>query len=330
MSGRPAGRPRVSVIICCYTFERYDDIREAVTSVLCQSTPAHEVIVVSDHNPELLAALRADLPPATVLRLNEGPRGLSAARNTGVAAATGEVVAFIDDDAVAERTWLAALAAAFDDPAVVGAGGPIVPRWMDGPRPGWFPPELYWIVGCTYRGMPRQGRRVRNVIGCNMAFRAGALRSVGMFHTDVGRVGKATGIGEDSEICLRLTAADPDAVIVFEPAAVVHHKVPAWRVSPRYLLKRSYDEGYYKNVVRALGARASRQPLSTENAYLSYLLLRSIPRRLMSATRPRALPQAAAIALCIAATATGYAAGRLQPRRPATGVAPAAAAGGLQ
>uniref|UniRef100_UPI0015860E46 glycosyltransferase family 2 protein n=1 Tax=Streptomyces sp. TRM64462 TaxID=2741726 RepID=UPI0015860E46 len=100
---------RFTVVICVYTEDRWDDILAAVGSVRRQSRPALETLLVVDHNPALLERLTKeygdDVEEVRVLA-NAGPRGLSAGRNTGIAAARGDIVAFLDDDAVAERDWL--------------------------------------------------------------------------------------------------------------------------------------------------------------------------------------------------------------------------------
>ena len=112
----------------------------------------------------------------------------SPARNTGVALATGAVVAFIDDDAVADTDWLKYLGAAYAHDGVLGVGGAIEPAWQHG-RPAWFPAEFDWVVGCTYRGVPEFAGPVRNLIGANMSLRREVFDVVGGFNEGVGRVG---------------------------------------------------------------------------------------------------------------------------------------------
>lgn len=122
MSGRAApltGLPTVSVVIAAFTIERWADLQEAVASVRAQTVPVLETIVVIDHHPGLLARARRGLADVTVIP-NVGGRGASGGRNTSVAASHGEVVAFLDDDAVASPTWLEPLLHHFRRPDVVG------------------------------------------------------------------------------------------------------------------------------------------------------------------------------------------------------------------
>ena len=111
--------PTVSVVICAYTLERWETLVAAIESVRHQRYPAHEIIAVIDHNDELLRAVRARFPQLTALA-NTGPRGIAGGRNCGIAVASGAVVAFLDDDAVADPNWLAHLVAAYADPRVQG------------------------------------------------------------------------------------------------------------------------------------------------------------------------------------------------------------------
>ena len=118
---------------------------------------------------------------------NEQQQGLSGARNTGIAIATGDVIAFVDDDGTIQPDWLEQLCDCLTDPTVLGAGGTILPRW-EGKPPRWFPPEFYWTVGCTYEGQPHKRQVVRNLWGC-MCVRRAVFGAVGGFHTSIGRIG---------------------------------------------------------------------------------------------------------------------------------------------
>src|SRR5262245_14241921 len=104
-----------SVVLCAYTETRWDELVGAVASVRQQILPPYEIIVAVDHNPRLLARARQALPGVVVVE-NREARGLSGTRNSGVAAARGSHVAFLDDDAIAASDWLARLSAAFANP----------------------------------------------------------------------------------------------------------------------------------------------------------------------------------------------------------------------
>ena len=133
--------PKVSVVICVYTIKRLQDIREAVDSVLTQTLKPYEVIVAVDQNRELLDRLKSEFPPKVKLALSNGAPGLSDTRNAGISSSTGGIVAFIDDDAVAEETWLENLIPLFEDTKVMAVGGQAIPQWPKGKPPFWFPEE---------------------------------------------------------------------------------------------------------------------------------------------------------------------------------------------
>jgi glycosyltransferase involved in cell wall biosynthesis len=326
--------PKVSAIICCYTEERLKDIHEAVDSVLTQTLRPHELIIAVDHNRQLydrLAQTYGDsveprgtslnlsqspgsqcrlpdsaAPIPVVIVLNEGAQGLSETRNVGVRAASGDVVAFLDDDAVAEKDWLLYLTRPFLNERVVAVGGRAIPLWLNGKRPSWFPEELDWIVGCTYKGLPLNGNEMRNVPGCNMAFRRGVFEHVESFRSDIGGLKETPRGGEEAELCLRISRAMPEALIIYQAQAAINHKVTPRRTTWRYLWQRSHNEGYYKSVVKRLCSGSSPRALSTEGFYLRHLLSRSSPGRLARFYHKGNLVQAGAIFVCIAATGAGY------------------------
>ena len=177
--------PAVSVVICSYTEDRWDRLVAAIQSVHAQTVPPQQTIVVVDYNADLYKRLIFTVSDVVILE-NTGPKGLPDARNTGAAAATAGIVAFLDDDAEAAPDWLERLTALYDDPDVLAVGGHVVPEWETG-RPDYFGEELDWIVGCTHRGMPKVAAEVRNVVGANMSFRSQVLEVVGGFNTSLGR-----------------------------------------------------------------------------------------------------------------------------------------------
>jgi len=302
-------KPTVSVIICCYTQERLRDMREAVASVQRQTRPPEEIILAVDNNRDLYERSRSDFGESIKVVQNAGVKGLSATRNVGIAAAQGDLVAFLDDDAVAEAGWLANLIAAFEDPRVHAAGGRAVLDWGEG-RPSWLPEDLDWTVGGGFTWLPSKRTDVRNPHGHNMCFRREVFTSVGQFDGSLGRVANDGQAGEEAELCLRLKRQVPQATIVYEPACIIRHKVPAARGTWRYVLKRSYEEGLCKARIEQLARAHGVRPLSTESAYLRHLLFRALPSRLVRFWRPPALAQAAAILTCIAAVGLGHAVGR--------------------
>jgi glycosyltransferase involved in cell wall biosynthesis len=151
--GEDVTYPTVSVVIPTYTRARWDWLGECVASVQAQTVPALEIIVVVDHNPELLEEIIREFPGVTAVP-NIGDRGVSGARNSGVKGSKGEVVAFLDDDSIATPDWLATLLRHIVKPDVVGVGCYSDGLW-DTPCPKWFPAEFSWTIGVSYFGLPR-------------------------------------------------------------------------------------------------------------------------------------------------------------------------------
>ncbi|MFG2054497.1 glycosyltransferase [Micromonospora sp. NPDC048930] len=303
----PAGSgpaPTVTVVVCVYTERRWAQIVRAVHSVLAQDLPAAQVVVVVDHNPALLERVHATFPELTVVP-NAGPRGLSAARNTGLARATGEIVAFLDDDAEAEPDWLARLLPHYRDERVLAVGGHAVPAWEE-ERPRWLPPEFDWVVGCSFTGQPTEVAPVRNVIGCNMSFRRSILHRTTGFDPALGRVGRTPVGCEETELCIRIGHLEPDGVVLYEPAARVRHRVTVDRTTWRYFRQRCFSEGRSKAVVaRLVGSDAG---LATERTYTRRTLPAGVRRGLRQARAgDRAgLLRSGAIVAGLLVTAAGY------------------------
>jgi GT2 family glycosyltransferase len=303
----------VTVVICAYTMERWDALVDAVASVQRQTLAPDEILVVIDHNDQLLARASKDVSGITVLA-TRSTKGLSGARNTGVASSSGDVIAFLDDDASAEPDWLAQLCAPLADNEVAGVGGWILPKWQ-GETAEWFPETYYWILGCSYAGLPESGASLRNPIGASMALRRGVFDAVGGFTSGIGRIGKVPLGCEETELCIRYTAAKPDERFVLTHESVVHHLVPPSRLSWAYFRSRCWAEGLSKAAVSSLVG--SRSGLASERRHLMRALPSELGRSLAALPRhPRR--SATKIALIVAGTAiaaAGLARGNVAVRK---------------
>jgi GT2 family glycosyltransferase len=278
-TGRAAGAPTVAVVVCAYTGERWSDIRDGLNALSGQTRPPDDVILVIDHNEPLEQRAREELSgllPGLRIVSSTGVPGVSGARNTGIAATASEIVAFLDDDARPEPEWLAELTAPFQNPDVWITGGRALPGWPTR-RPGWWPEEFDWIVGSSYRGLPTTTAPVRNVFGATMAIRREAFVAAGTFREGVGRVGKNALGCEETELCIRLRQARPEAQVVYVPASVVTHRVSRDRVSVRYFLTRCYAEGRSKALIRrTVGTDAT----ASERTYATRVLTGGVLRGL--------------------------------------------------
>jgi glycosyltransferase involved in cell wall biosynthesis len=319
-----AAAAETSVVVSTYNEERWDDLYACVRSLESQTLPPLEVIVVVDHNPDLLTRAAGAFPDAKVIP-NERARGLSGARNSGTAVARGSIVVFIDDDARAERDWLERLQECFrGGDSVVGAGGMLLPHW-EGPEAHWLPREFYWVVGCSYTGLPEELAPVRNPIGANMAVRASILEEIGGFREggeeDAPRELRARGvvraggnIPDDTDLAIRVQQRRPDAVWLYQPSAVVHHTVTRERATFGYFLRRCYEEGVGKaNLTRYVGADLG---LSSERRHAMLVLPAGILRGFRDLLRGdlRGPVRSAAIAIGLGIVAGGFFVGKVRGR----------------
>lgn len=303
-----------AVVICTSSRDRAPLLRACVDSVLAGERVPDELLVIVDSDPTLAAELSQSLPPAARVLDCDG-HGLSAARNVGVMAASADIVAFIDDDAAADPGWLRSLTEAFAaDEGVLGAGGPVLPRWGAGRR--WMPDELLWVVGCTYNGHRRDPGPIRNPIGCNMAFRRSELVALGSFETSFGKRGNALATCDETELGLRVERVHGPDRIRYVPAAPVHHFVPAARVSWRLVIRRSLSEGLAKGRLRR---RYTRPALGPERSYVRLLIGDAVPRLLGDGIRrrdPNAALGAVAIIASLAITAAAFVVGMAREAGP--------------
>jgi GT2 family glycosyltransferase/membrane protein implicated in regulation of membrane protease activity len=198
--------PRTSVVVCSYNGAA--TIGACCEALAALDYPDYEVIVVDDGSSDATATIAAEYG-FRVIRTDN--RGLSSARNTGWQHATGEIVAYTDDDAAPDPDWLRHLARSMRDGAHAGVGGPNVP-----------PPDDPRTARCVSRapGNPTHvllsDREAEHIPGCNCAFRRSALEAVDGFDPRF-RVA-----GDDVDVCWRIR--ERGWTLGFSPAAMVWHR----------------------------------------------------------------------------------------------------------
>jgi len=300
--------PTISVVICAHSEARFSVLVDAMASV--ENQGAHEVILVIDNNKSLFEKVKSTFLNAKCIE-NTRTKGLSGARNSGTISASGSIVAFLDDDAIASARWLESISLKFQSQFVVGAGGPIDAVWPKA-RPVWFPAEFDWVVGCTYEGLSVASGKVRNLIGCNMAFRRSALLMAGMFSEGLGRVGSNAAGAEETELCLRLGNLFPMSHIAHDPNIVVKHQIEAGRTAFGYFAKRCWAEGKSKSLM--VGYSGTRSGLASERKQLFNVLPKSIWNYLKTAIVRKEIAgvyKAVATVTGTALVVASYLAGRL-------------------
>lgn len=302
-------KPQISVVISTYTLARWQMLEEGISALRDQTHRPHQIIVVVDHQAAVLERA-AELQGTVALASAEAP-GLAGCRNTGARAATGSVVAFIDDDAVPAPDWLERLAQPYEDDGVVAVGGDVIPDWAVS-QPAWFPPEFNWVVGCSYHGLPEARAPVRNLIGANMSFRREVFDHLEFFSGLGHANGRPLG-GEETDFCIRLAEAYPGRQIIYEPLARVRHFVPPDRARFAYFIGRCYNEGVSKGVLA--GRVGSEAGLASERAYVRAILPAAALNSLADVARtrqPAGASRFAATVLGVGAATSGYILSRLR------------------
>jgi glycosyltransferase involved in cell wall biosynthesis len=312
MKSEPA-RPLVSVIICAYTEDRWPLLMRALESVRHQTVTPIEIILCIDHNPALLERCRVFASdgdenggagqriPVRVMANRYSGR-LGSARNSAADVASGEILAFLDDDAWADPDWLEHLIPPYASDRTVAVGGAPIP-YFESVRPAWFPLEFDWVFGCAYAGLPQRRERCARLIGANMSVRAGALKAIGGFHSDD---------HDDMDMCHRLAHIRPDDEILYEPDAKVHHFVPDQRTRWGYFCRRCFSVNRGK-----VGAYRQMEEAADHSADVRFVmtaLFRGVSSSLKVAALgdPWGLARAASIPAGILIAGAGHIVGLMQ------------------
>jgi glucosyl-dolichyl phosphate glucuronosyltransferase len=296
---------------------------EAMDSLRRQTRPPDEIVLVIDRNETLLARSRAYWTDVRVVPTRYP--GNSGARTTGYEVTTGDLIAFMDDDVVADPRWIEKFVQAAEPDDVLGCHGQIGLQWeggsglWDGKQPRWYPKEFLWVVGGSFRGQATTQRDVRNVWGGTMVIKRKTFDKIGGFSSALGRANGSLISCEETEFCLRASAGIPGGRFRFVPDGKTLHKVPHQRRSLRYFVRRCYAEGCSKAILADLVPQ--RDALDTERNYVLRTLTSGILIGLIEPVwrlDPAGPARSGAIILGLGATVWGYAITkfRRKPRAP--------------
>ncbi|MDJ1179992.1 glycosyltransferase family 2 protein [Roseofilum sp. BLCC_M91] len=235
---------QISAIICTHNRERY--LGAAIESLLSQDHPDFEVIVVdnasSDRTQEVIHSLQ---PHPRLKSVYEPVTGLSVARNTGAKTASGEILAYLDDDAIATPSWLTVLAKAYaENDKLAIAGGKVTLIWPpDITPPPWLSEGLAGNLGAYDLGdkplfitQPNHTPR-----GLNYSIRRSFLADIGGFDPNLGRVGKK--LLSNEELVMTELALQSGWQVSYLPEALVAHNVAPERVNRSWFLRRGWWQG---------------------------------------------------------------------------------------
>jgi len=292
----------VSVVVCTYSMDRYGPFSECVESVLGQTHDDLEVVLVVDGNEAVFERVREDFGDAenVIVHCNDENRGISYSRTKGAELASGEVVAFIDDDATAENDWVEKLVSVYEETDAIAVGGDVKPDWQT-EKPEFFPEEFYWLVGCVEPGFAEDGEEVRNTYGSNISYRREEFLEVGGYDPNTGRKGDKHLQAHEAPVGIRLLEEYGQGM-VFTTDAVVHHKLFDYRGEFQWLLFRSFWQGYSKRVMDLLYPNES----GNETAFLRFLFLNRVPRRAKGVVaRPSVAAVMQILTICVFTGAVG-------------------------
>jgi glycosyltransferase involved in cell wall biosynthesis len=234
----------LSVIIC--TYNRSTSLKRTLESIAALSVPNDlewELLIVDndskDDTRETVESFR-ESRPFRIYYMKEEKHGLSHARNRGIRASRGKLIAFTDDDTTVDKNWAATIVKAFSEYDVQCIGGKILPIW-EKPVPGWLSEELHDRLALLDYGNSPFYMIKPLIWGANLAVRADTFEKYGLFSTDRGRLPNKLYSGEETHFIGRLL--ERGGTVLYMPDAIVHHFIAPERMRKNYFRKWMFQHG---------------------------------------------------------------------------------------
>lgn len=261
------------MVVATYSPQMLEHLGECIESLQNQTYRDVEIICIVDGNEEYYQEIRSEFPDIDVY-LNDRNYGLLYSRNRGTKLSNGDVVAFIDDDAVADKRWIEELVRMYEECDAIASGGKLEPLWI-AKKLRWLPEEFYWMIGVTHLGFPEKITEIRNTFGSNLSFRKDVFMELGGFNLGMGGIrGKRMLQGGETELCERMRRKYGKGVM-YNPNAVVYHKIFERRVKFGFLVRRAFWQGYSKAVMERIVGE-----IGDEVEFLKFLISKGLLNRI--------------------------------------------------
>jgi len=235
----------ISVIIP--TYNRIKDLEECLVSIVNQNYPKdkYEIIVVDQGTDGIEKLIRKYEIFENIKFILETKISLSIARKVGVENSIGDIIAYIDDDAIADKDWLFNLSKGYDDPYVAIVGGKVLPIWSKNAKKIHKKKFSYTQSLFSLFNLGEKEKIVPYVIGVNFSVRKKIFKEFGFFDENIGRKGLNLLGGEETEFCERV---GKKYNIKYSPSANVYHKILDYRLRINWLISRAYYGGLSKAI----------------------------------------------------------------------------------
>jgi len=238
--------PKISIVIC--TYNRAHLLPDTLNSLLNNTAPAsrYEILIIDNNSSDHTHAVAKDIinkyPENNIKYITESRQGLSYARNRGIREASFPLIAFFDDDIIADEKLISNWLEFFGKyPEAIGGGGKILVQF-DAPEPGWVPGILYTLFGKHDHGKKiKKYTRGNYPFGGNMVFRAEIFEKFGTFNTQLGRKGDELNGAEEKEFFYRISREEGD--IFYVPDAVLWHRAGPERINEHFIRKQAMGIG---------------------------------------------------------------------------------------
>jgi glycosyltransferase involved in cell wall biosynthesis len=236
----------ISIIVC--TYDRLDGLKRVLESFAKMKIPPRlnwEVVIVDNNSPHNIHQIVENFKyekKISIIYVKESKQGKCYAMNTGVQTATGEIIAFTDDDNLVSPDWIATIWSEFCDDGLVCVGGKILPIWAKDP-PQWLNNKLYNCITLLDLSPTKTQLYEPLLYGCNMAIKKDILLKYGLFNVNKGPVPGKTWGGEEVEMISAIL--NGGGTVVYCPDMLVYHYIPESRMEKSYFRKWKFNSGEF-------------------------------------------------------------------------------------